>query len=97
MDHILDWMDKVWMYNRTKYCFILRGNIGVGKSTFAQNLKDIAEYHFRPLEICSADHFFYDKHGNYVYNKNKIKEAHEACFKKFKEAAMKKSNIVIGN
>ena len=96
VENIKDWMDKIWNMNNHLYCIILRGNIGVGKSTFARDLVEVAKYNFRPIQICSADHFFYDARGNYCFEGHKIHEAHDQCFKHFVEACEQNSNVIIG-
>ena len=80
----------------SKYCIILRGNIGVGKSTFAENLVEVARYNNRPIKICSADDYFYDARGNYVFKRNKLDEAHKSCFDKFVQACEQTFNLIIG-
>jgi predicted kinase len=56
---------------------ILRGIPGAGKSTWV--LKNV------PLTatVCSADHFFTDKDGQYRFDPSKLPDAHGACLKKY--------------
>jgi predicted kinase len=51
---------------------ILRGLPGSGKSSFANFI-------WQSGVIFEADKFFYDADGNYNWDANKIKEAHEWC------------------
>lgn len=53
-----------------KNLYIVRGIPGSGKSTFA---KKIADVHYE------ADMYFTDADGNYNFDFNKIKAAHEWC------------------
>lgn len=59
-----------------KVLVLLRGLPGSGKSYLAQSI--IKHCKFDPrLHIFSADDFFYDVNGDYVYNVNRLSEAHE--------------------
>ena len=53
-----------------KDLILFRGLPGAGKSTLAETLCDVAY---------SADDFFIQPDGAYVYDKSRIKEAHEYC------------------
>lgn len=55
---------------------IMRGASGAGKSTYIKN-------NFPDAVVCSADHFFINEKGEYIYNKDLISKAHEACMRKF--------------
>ena len=55
-----------------KELILLRGLPGSGKSTLA---KVIASEYI----ICEADQYFIDKDGNYNFDANKLKDAHEWC------------------
>jgi adenylate kinase family enzyme len=63
----------------------MRGLPGSGKSTKVNQM--IEELNIGPDEyvICSNDHFFM-KNGEYVFVGDKIKQACEACWKKFVHA-----------
>ena len=55
---------------------LIRGIPGSGKSTFARKL-------MMRIDMCShieADMFFVNKDNVYIYDKTKIKEAHDWCF-----------------
>jgi predicted kinase len=54
---------------------ILRGPSGAGKSTYIKKLG--------ASSICSADKFFENTRGEYVFDKNKLGDAHAACMKSF--------------
>jgi predicted kinase len=62
-----------------KQLYLIRGLPGSGKTTLA---KQIAE------EYYEADAFFLDEQGNYIYDKEKIKEAHEYCQANTKDAML---------
>lgn len=55
---------------------LLRGLPGSGKTTYAHRFWD-KKY------IVSADDFFINAEGVYVFNKEKIGEAHEKCWRQF--------------
>lgn len=55
---------------------IMRGIPGSGKSTYVAR-------NFPLATVCSADHFFLDKEGNYKFDPKRIGEAHLSCQKKF--------------
>ena len=55
-----------------KELILLRGLPGSGKSTLAEVIA--SEY-----VICEADKYFIDKDGNYNFDANKLKDAHEWC------------------
>lgn len=50
--------------------YIVRGIPGSGKTTFVKHLTNL---------FVEADHFFYDKEGNYTFDANKLHEAHKWC------------------
>lgn len=54
---------------------LVRGVPGAGKSTFANHIADV---------VLSADDYFIDKNGNYVFDKNNHQKAHDWCFDKYK-------------
>lgn len=68
---------------------LIRGIPGSGKTTKAR-----AEYPNHVL--CEADMFF-DTDDGYKYDHGKIKEAHEYCFNKAKNALMMGMNVVVAN
>lgn len=71
-----------------KSVIIFRGISGSGKSTLAQLMGGV---------ICCADDFFM-KDGEYVFNPQYLKDAHEYCFNRFKEAVMNgEERIVVAN
>lgn len=56
---------------------LLRGLPGSGKSTLAKVILQIRDSD--EPEILSADDFFMDENGDYVFDSSKIKEAHNYC------------------
>lgn len=69
-------------------CIILRGLPGSGKSTVSKQLDSYA---------VSADRFFLDVNGKYVFDKSKLHEAHEWCFNEFKALVARQAPIVVDN
>jgi predicted kinase len=56
---------------------LLRGLPGSGKSTFANVI--LQQPSNNPQEVLSADDFFVNNEGVYVFDSSKIKEAHNYC------------------
>ena len=84
-----------------KKIFILRGLPGVGKSTLASYLAtNLApkKGEGKGAIILSSDDFFIASNGKYIFDDNKIVEAHKWNFKRFKEAIERElSPIIIDN
>ena len=55
---------------------IMSGISGSGKSTYIKN-------HFPDAMVCSADHFFLNEKGEYVFDVKNLSKAHGECLKKF--------------
>lgn len=60
--------------------YIIRGIPGSGKSKLAEIIAP--EHHY------SADDYFYNKAGEYKYDKYKLTEAHDSCYKNVENAMM---------
>ena len=75
---------------------LLRGLPGSGKSTLASIiLQNPSGYE---PEILSADDFFIDDEGNYNFDGNKLREAHNYCqFRCSERMRQQKSRIVVAN
>ena len=63
--------------------FVMRGLPGSGKSTLVTILKQLYP---QSLAVCSADHFFINEQGVYVFKRDLIGQAHNECQKKAEEA-----------
>lgn len=74
-----------------KIAKILRGLPGSGKTTFVrENLPGAV--------VCSADHLFEDPQtGEYRFDRTRISEAHQACFRKFVEACQAGEPLVVAD
>ena len=70
---------------------IMRGISGSGKSTYAKQLSK--EY---DAVICSADDYF-NKTGNYIFDRNKLKEAHGECLLKADGNLQEGRSVIIDN
>jgi predicted kinase len=68
-----------------RYCVVIRGTSGSGKSTFAELFAE-------PKLICTADDFFYDDKGSYNFDPSKLGDAHRQCQNKF-ECALQDPSI----
>lgn len=73
--------------------YILRGHSGSGKSTWARSLAARDPN----VVICSADDFFVGEDGQYVFDGDKIGEAHSACRNKAFDAVEARLPVVIDN
>lgn len=65
-----------------KVLYIVRGLSGSGKSSIARELvDDIWDQESKSFvrDFYSADDYFTDYYGNYNFDPNKLKEAHEQC------------------
>lgn len=71
---------------------IMRGLPGSGKSTTAKQLA--AE---NDAVICSADDFFINHEGVYVFNPDKLHMAHSACQAKAVRSLNEGKNVIIDN
>ena len=56
--------------------------LGSGKSTLANKIRQKYVDANKRGVICSADDYFYDSRGNYMWDPNRLTEAHEFCKQK---------------
>ena len=69
----------------------MRGLPGSGKSTFVEET-------FPSATVCSADNFFLNDDGDYVFVPYKISEAHQDCWGHYIDALFRKEEqIVVDN
>jgi predicted kinase len=76
---------------KMQYLYIIRGLPGSGKSTLAKILAE--KYNFNHLE---ADMFFMQD-GKYIFDRNKLKEAHKWCQEQVEEYLSMGHNVVVSN
>ena len=75
---------------------LLRGLPGSGKSTLAKVILQNRESD--EPEVLSADDFFVDRDGNYIFDATKLKEAHNYCqFRCSERMRQEISRIVVAN
>lgn len=75
---------------------LLRGLPGSGKSTLAKIILQLRNTD--DPEVLSADDFFENKEGDYNFDPNKIKEAHNYCqFRCSERMRQQKAKIVVAN
>ena len=75
----------------TKKVIILRGISGSGKSTYIEKNHPTAF-------TCSADHYFYNKKGEYNFDPKLLGHAHKSCKKNFFSAIEQgESPIIVDN
>lgn len=78
-----------------KIVIILRGVPGCGKSTIAKYISSIGIYGGKTTTICTADDYFIDANGEYVYIANEIHNAHLWCQKLFQSAIDNADDLII--
>ena len=71
---------------------LLVGPSGCGKSTWTQ---DYTSREDGPFKVCSADHFFHQPDGSYVFDGGKLSQAHRSCMYNFVEALKAEVPLVI--
>lgn len=100
----MDWKQKYKQYveeddvdytythhEEPKTVIIMRGLPGSGKSTHVRD-------NFPDAVVASADDFFVNENGDYVFVRGKIGEAHQSCWTVFINAVFNKErNIVVDN
>jgi predicted kinase len=72
-----------------KICLILRGAPGAGKSSFS----DL----FPGYIVCSADKFFIQEGGRYVFQPTRLEWAHDKCKDVFQQAINNNQNVIVDN
>ena len=86
--------DVVDLMTEFKVMFILRGLPGSGKTTVAEALLQKYQEH---AVVCSADHYRYNKHGDYVWSVDSLQETHNKCQRKAQESCeLNKPVVIIG-
>ena len=74
------------------HLILIRGLPGSGKSTLAKKLIPIINAnHFE------ADMFFINFEGKYIYDASRIREAHNWCFNKTRDALAMGQNVIVSN
>lgn len=71
----------------------MRGLPGSGKSTKVKSL--ISGLSSDAFIICTADDFFIQEDGSYVFDYTKIKDAHDECFYKFIDGISRNIPLII--
>lgn len=75
---------------------LLRGLPGSGKSTLAKIILQVRS--IDEPEVLSADDFFENSDGEYVFDSTKLKEAHNYCqFRCSERMRQQKARIVVAN
>jgi hypothetical protein len=72
---------------------IMQGVPGSGKSTIAKKLRQMDPN----SEIVSADDFFVQADGSYVFDRTKLGDAHKQCQAKARMALEKKMSVIVDN
>jgi len=67
---------------------IMRGLPGSGKSTYVKE-------NFPDAVVCSADSFFLNEDGEYIFVNWKLQQAHQHCFRKFIDAVTSDAETIV--
>jgi hypothetical protein len=78
-----------------KYIVIIRGLSGSGKTTLAQLICGALEFDDEKRVAVSADDFFIDDKGNYVFEYEKLSEAHDWCKAEVESCAKEGFNVIV--
>lgn len=79
-------------YKKNRIMLVMRGLSGSGKSTIVQAIQKT----FPQAVVCSADHFFIDDvNGEYKFDANLLKDAHESCQKRARSALENSETMVV--
>lgn len=80
---------------------VLRGVSGAGKTTWVENFKKVIGPNGRPVLVFSADNFFVTPEGKYVFDVQKLPQAHAKCLRDFtgyvQRVVLKDANIIVDN
>ena len=78
---------------QNRIIFIMRGLPGSGKSTLVKILSKV--YKRQNPKVCSADHYFINESGDYVFNPAFLKDAHESSQENMKSFVQEGQPLVI--
>ena len=67
---------------------IMRGLPGSGKSTYVKE-------NFPDAVVCSADSFFLNEDGEYIFVNWKLQQAHQHCFRAFIDAVTSDAETIV--
>jgi predicted kinase len=73
--------------------YIFRGPSGAGKSTLAMSL----QLHDRNIKVVEADMFFINEKNEYIFDAERLGEAHKWCYDQAKEYLDKGHSVVVAN
>lgn len=73
---------------------LIRGLPGSGKSTLAKQLMQQLQNNTLHIE---ADMYFIDQHGVYLFQPEKLSEAHDWCQQQCYKALKAKQNVIVAN
>ena len=78
---------------QNRIIFIMRGLPGSGKSTLVKIVSKV--YKGQNPKVCSADHYFINESGDYVFNPAFLKDAHKSSQDKMKSFVKDGQPLVI--
>ncbi|KAG7155073.1 2',3'-cyclic-nucleotide 3'-phosphodiesterase-like isoform X2 [Homarus americanus] len=82
--------ETIKFVQNSKIMLILKGIPGSGKSFIAQKIKEVYE----DAVVCSADSYFM-RDGEYQFDRDQLKEAHEFCQHTASEAAKEGLHVIV--
>eukprot|EP00164_Ancoracysta_twista_P004522 GFYU01006102.1.p1 GENE.GFYU01006102.1~~GFYU01006102.1.p1 ORF type:complete len:1730 (-),score=510.95 GFYU01006102.1:75-5264(-) len=74
---------------------LMRGIPGSGKSYLTGLVQQYAAEKGKSCLVCSADHYFHNDKGEYVFDVTKLKNAHNASAVKFRQAVKTLVDVII--
>lgn len=83
------------MFNELNVVALMSGPPGSTKSTLAKKIYNHAKDSGLSSIICSADDYFINSNGQYVFDKTKLNQAHMSCQAKFDKAVLDSINWII--
>lgn len=76
---------------------LIRGIPGSGKSTLANVLVGVAQAADIEVKHFEADQFFIDENGDYKFDFNNLREAHDACRANTRQALEEGFPVIVSN
>lgn len=82
------------LVNKMKKFYILRGVPGCGKTTLAEELRDLYTEFDKIVVVCEANDYFM-RNGEYNYSPSLLPKAHEECKKRVISSMESGADVII--